>query len=210
MPARSISLVIIVTALLAPVPGAQPFGQARSQPAAGMFLVADPGMKDPRFARSVVFLVEHSADGAMGLIVNRRSEVPVSEALSGFDPHATDPHKLYFGGPVEPGRIMYMHEGRTESPDVSIIENVSFGADYERLSKLVRTLGPASLRVYFGYAGWGAGQLEFELWRGDWQVLPARAGQIFSDDPGGLWKSLNRSGRGLITRAPAATSTRYL
>lgn len=197
-------------ALLALVPGTQPFGQARSQPAAGMFLVADPGMKDPRFARSVVFLVEHSSDGAMGLIVNRRSQVPVSEALSELDPGAADPHKLYFGGPVEPGRIMYMHEGGTESPDVSIIEDVSFGADYERLLELVGALGTGSLRVYFGYAGWGAGQLEFELWRGDWQVLPARAGQIFSDDPGGLWKSLNRGRRGLITLAPAATSGRHL
>lgn len=134
----------------------------------------------------------------MGLIVNRRSEVPVSKALSELEPEAAGQHKLYFGGPVEPGRVMYMHAGTNTASDISIIDDVNWGADYDRLKQLVTGLEPDSLRVFFGYAGWGPGQLEFELSRDDWRLVPARAKHIFSDDPGGLWNSLNKAGRGLM------------
>ena len=203
MSARSISLAIACLLLLALFPGAPPAGQeSMRRPAAGMFLVAEPGMQDPRFYRSVILLVQHSADGAMGLIVNRRSEVPVSEALSELEPAIATRHNLYFGGPVEPGRIMYMYDRSAQSPDIGIIENVSFGADYERLKELVTDHGPDSLRVFFGYAGWASGQLEFELSRGDWTVVPVRAEHVFSSRPDSLWKTLNRAGRGLITLSP--------
>ncbi len=168
-------------------------------PEAGLFLVAAPGMRDPRFSRSVVLLVQHSAEGAMGLIVNRRSKVPVSLALSELDPETAGKHDLYFGGPVEPGRVMYVHKGEMVAPDIGIIDQVNWGADYERLKKLVNVHHPDSLRIFFGYAGWGPGQLEFELSLGDWQLVPARAEHIFSEHPADLWKLLNNFKRGLIT-----------
>jgi len=211
MSARTISLTIFCLTLLALVPVPSTSAQeALRRPAAGLFLVAAPGMSDPRFSRSVILLVNHSSDGAMGLIVNRRSEIPVSDALSELDPETAGRHHLFFGGPVEPGRIMYVHEGSAKAPDIGIIDRVSFGADYERLKVLVSDLPPGSLRVFFGYAGWASGQLEFELARGDWQVVAASADRVFSDDPAGLWRTLDNVRRGLITSVPASGSTRYL
>jgi putative transcriptional regulator len=211
MSVRTISLTIACLTFLLAFPGTPPAGQdTMRQPAVGMFLVASPGMSDPRFSRSVILLVRYSSAGAMGLIVNRRSEVPVSDALSELDTEAAGRHNLYFGGPVDPGRIMYVHAGRTQDPDIGIIENVSFGADYERLKALVSVRNPDSLRVLFGYAGWASGQLEYELSRGDWQVVAARADRVFSDDPGNLWKLLNNAKRSLITRIPAPGGTRHL
>lgn len=209
MAVRTISLTIICLALLLGPTVTPSTGQElMRRPTAGMFLVATPGMSDPRFSRSVILLVQHSADGAMGLIVNRRSEVPVSEALSELEPKAASQHHLYFGGPVEPGRIIYVHAGSNVTPDIGVIDGVNWGADYERLKKLVVGVEPDSLRVFFGYAGWGPGQLEFELSRDDWRLVPARAEQIFSDEPGNLWNSLNQVKRGLITRRPV--TGRYL
>lgn len=203
MAVRTISLIIVCFVFL-PGPTVTPAtGQDHMRGlAAGMFLVATPGMSDPRFSRSVILLVQHSTEGAMGLIVNRRSEVPVSKALSEIEPKTASRHNLYFGGPVEPGRVMYVHAGSNVAPDIGIIDDVNWGADYDRLKQLVTGLEPDSLRVFFGYAGWGPGQLERELSRDGWRLVPARAEHVYSDDPGGLWNSLNKAGRSLMAIRP--------
>ena len=152
------SLTIVSLAFLILGHGLAGAGQkGPQQPAAGVFLVAAPNMGDPRFSRTVILLVQHSAEGSMGLIINKKSDVPVTYALPELESTGDKNHVLYFGGPVQPARIMYVYTGASGEPDQKLLDNVYWGASYERLQDLANDLDRGSLRVFFGYAGWGPG-----------------------------------------------------
>jgi putative transcriptional regulator len=161
----------------------------------GQLLVATPALGDPTFARSVVLLLDHDEDGALGVVVNRPTPVDVGDVLPGWQPYTTTPGVLFQGGPV--------------SLDSALgLAAVSGNGDEEPLGwrRVAGALGlldldvppevvvaeMAALRIFAGYAGWGAGQLEDELAAGAWYVVPARPGDAFSDDPHGLWRSVLR------------------
>lgn len=171
-----------------------------SSPAPGMFLVAAPKMRDPRFKQSVILLVEHSAEGSLGFIVNRRTDMTVSDAFPELDQHAELEHALYFGGPVQPSRITYVYSDADQIPEQKIINGVYWGTSYESLKDILNRKDRDTLRIFFGYAGWGPGQLEFELSLGDWQLFPASTDHIFSKNSKHLWHLLNRKRTGVITR----------
>ena len=175
-----------------------------------MFLVATPEMRDPRFSRTVILLVQHSAEGSMGLIINKKSDVAVTYALPELESTGDSNHVLYFGGPVQPARIMYVYTGEPGEPDQKILDNVYWGASYQRLQDLANNLDRDSLRVFFGYAGWGPGQLEFELSLNNWQLKPASPDHVFSSDTKNMWRLLNGAGAGVITRSLDSGIQSYL
>ena len=190
------AFVLLVTMLN---PGSsQAEGSLEFAPAVGMFLIAAPKMRDPRFQQSVILLVEHSEEGSLGFIVNRRTEMTVADAFPELDLDDLA-HSLYFGGPVQPSRIMYVYSDSDLSAEQKVMRGVYWGADYEDLKDILRKKDENALRIFFGYSGWGPGQLEFELSLDDWQLLPASTDHIFSPDSENLWRILNRKKPGVIT-----------
>jgi putative transcriptional regulator len=155
----------------------------------GHLLVASPQLLDPNFARSLVLLIEHNDEGALGVVVNR----PVGKTLQelwrevGSAPcHSRQP--VYLGGPV-PGPLMALHN-RPALAEVQPAPGVYFAAKKQHLDTLVLSEKPA-YKIFLGHAGWGAGQLESEIEQGAWRSLPATADYVFSTDDE-LWAAVSR------------------
>ncbi|GAB4236235.1 MAG: YqgE/AlgH family protein [Acidobacteriota bacterium] len=167
---------------------------AAGESLAGKFLVAEPQVNDPRFARGVVFLIQHDAQGAMGLLVNRElGPVDAGELLRSLDLETPGEGKLtlYYGGPVEPQRGFILHSTDVTRPTSrEVIPGVAFSADAALLEEIAAGKGPRKYRILLGYAGWAPGQLEREIGRGDWSILEAAPAEIFSDDAAHTWERL--------------------
>ncbi len=161
----------------------------------GHFLLATRHLHDSNFFRSAVLLLEHNTEGAMGLIVNRPSSVNVAHGLAGHFDVTNCNEVIYLGGPVEPSAFIMLHNnaewGNTE---LEILPGVFVGNSAEAFESVVMdTQEPGSstiYRIYSGYAGWGEGQLEHELARGDWFSLEASADHVFHPQPIEVWDSL--------------------
>jgi putative transcriptional regulator len=159
---------------------------------AGQFLVASERMGDPRFDQTIVYMVEHNEEGAMGLIVNvPMGEVPFEalfERLGIDDRKAKGGISVFYGGPVDPGRGFFLH-----STDVMIEGSQTVGKDVAlttvpgMLSVVSQGKGPAHSVFALGYAGWAPKQLESELARDDWFVIPADKSLLFAEDPTKSW-----------------------
>jgi putative transcriptional regulator len=163
----------------------------------GKLLLAAPALKDPNFDRTVVFIAEHSDDGAMGLVLNRPSEAPVAEAIPDLGWVADSAaENVYVGGPVAPNGVIVLAEWDDPSQAVVLIDDdLGFvPGDSEDIDTLAAAVRRA--RVYAGHAGWGPGQLEDELAEEAWIVEAPLREELFSDDPEGLWSAvLRRKGR---------------
>lgn len=152
----------------------------------GSLVVASPSMNDPQFEHAVVLMVEHSDDGAMGLILNQPMSTKVDEVWDQLSilPCPVD-ESLMRGGPCD-GPMMLLH-GQEDLSQIDVCAGVHFTAD----ESLVRDLlvdDVGAMRFFVGYAGWGPGQLEHELNHGGWLVTPANAQVVFDPDPDdGLW-----------------------
>ncbi len=140
----------------------------------GQVLIAMPGMGDPRFEHSVVFMCAHSEDGAMGLIVNKPvgGEASLAQLLTDLDlpsPPARD-LPLYFGGPVDPGRGFVLHSSDFASDEGTqeVSDDVSMTATVDILEEIARGEGPDRAILALGYAGWGPGQIESEIVSNGW------------------------------------------
>ena len=151
----------------------------------GQLLVAAPILTDPNFQRTVVFVAEHGEEGAMGLVLNRPTETSVGDAVPELAGIAGDEEPLFVGGPVSTGSVLAVAE-LDDPNDASELLFGAVGFVQELDVPVVRG------RIFLGYAGWGAGQLESELEEESWLVLPAVADDLFSDDPEGLWSSVLR------------------
>jgi putative transcriptional regulator len=166
---------------------------------AGRLLVATPQLADPNFRRSVVLVVEHEVeDGTLGVVLNRPTEVPVDRVLPPWSELVTGPSVVFQGGPVAlDSALALAHIPGTEeplgwralsgSPAVARVGLVDLDAPPELLAPEV-----ARLRVFAGYAGWGAGQLRSEIEEGAWYVVPAQSGDVFMDAPDRLWQDVLR------------------
>lgn len=158
---------------------------------ANHFLIAMPSMQDPMFGGSVVYLCEHNDRGAMGVIVNKPTEMNIETLLDRIDIKlestpdlAQDTRKLVmFGGPVQDDRGFVLHgpAGHFTST-LRITDDVSFTTSRDILEAVAQGRGPRSIMVSVGYAGWGAGQLEEEILRNGWLTVPANT-QILFDLP---------------------------
>ncbi len=174
----------------------------------GQLLLASPALRDPNFARAVVLIGVHSEEGAMGVVLNRPSELTVGEAVPQLEPALQEHEPVYIGGPVQPNSIVLLAEFLDPSPaGLLVLGRIGFptpDADIEEL-----TQATARGRVFAGYAGWSEGQLDAELDQGDWIVQPARPEDVFSEQPAELWSEvLTRKGGSyaLIARMPTDPS----
>lgn len=161
-------------------------------PAAGMFLVATRALAGPVFGESVVYLVAHGEGGTLGLIVNRASDIRLSEAAPDLPAEQTGQHALFYGGPV--GLPMTIMLGRGESVAegmLQVADGVYISSEKAVIEEaLAGDNSQRELRFYVGYAGWAAGQLDFEIAHGSWHVVPADPGEIFSAQTDSLWDRL--------------------
>jgi putative transcriptional regulator len=169
----------------------------------GKLLIASPSLLDPNFARTVVLITEHNEEGAMGVVLNRPSETEVSEVAPELGPIvAAEP--VFIGGPVQPQALVVLAE--FNDPEVAawiVAADVGFVAAETESDDLERAIRRG--RVYAGYSGWGAGQLEGELAEDAWIVEPPLPAELFPDDPEQLWQDvLARKGGqfALIARMP--------
>lgn len=155
---------------------------------AGMLLVATPQLEDPNFRRTVVLLLDHDDDGAVGVVLNRPSDVPVESALPLWAGAVTGPAVLFGGGPVGAEAAMGVaqrYAGETLDgfqPLVGTLGLVDLDHDPDALRDRL-----LSLRIFAGYSGWGAGQLEGEIESGSWYVVPSVDSDLLDADPAGLW-----------------------
>lgn len=160
----------------------------------GQFLIAKPHIRDSNFFKSVVLMVEHNEEQAMGLVVNRPSSTTVAKALNGHM-EATEDALVYVGGPVEPAALFILHNAAHLDPgEEAVVEDILVGSSAEVFEQVVEAAEDEDrgirFRVYAGCSGWGPGQLEGELARGDWFLFPGSEEMVFHDDPYVVWESL--------------------
>lgn len=169
----------------------------------GHLLVASPSLLDPNFRRTVVLVTEHTGEGAAGLVLNRPSPSPVSELVPQLEPLVDDDEQVWLGGPVQPNAVLVLGEF-VDPADAAVPLFGSLG--FPSLDDPEEVL-PATTRrrVFAGYAGWGAGQLEDEIERDDWILEPASNDDAFTDAPQELWADVLRRKGGiyeLVSRMP--------
>ena len=160
---------------------------------AGRLLVATEKMGDPRFQKTVIYMIEHNRDGAMGLVINvPMGAVPAAKLFNrlGLDGDGVEGEiEVYFGGPVDPERGFLLHSADVLlEGSVRVDERVALTARPEMLLAIVRGDGPAQSVFTLGYTGWGPSQLESELARDDWFVIPADMSLVFAPDPTKSWE----------------------
>ena len=158
----------------------------------GQLLVAGPALEDPNFRRTVVLVGEHGDEGAMGIVLNRVSGVPVADAVPPMSSLTGPDESVYLGGPVQPQAVVVLADFADPAEAELVVESVGFLPgeleDVGQLGELRR------VRVFAGYAGWAPGQLDGELEEGSWIVLDARASDVFTDAPERLWGDVLRRG----------------
>lgn len=158
----------------------------------GQFLVATPEMGDPRFAETVIFMIEHNEKGAMGLIINRPlAKGPIGDLLKGLgveNEEATGQIILHYGGPVESQKAFVLHSDDYVSDRTTIVGSTALTTDVEILRAMGRGKGPRQSIFLLGYAGWAPGQLEAEIKAGAWFSIPADEKLIFGGDPATMWE----------------------
>jgi len=161
----------------------------------GQFLVATDTLRDPRFARTVIYVVRHDANGAMGLVVNRPGrDIPLAPLLRKFgldDRGVTGSVRAHYGGPVEIGQGFLLHtaEYATEGTEriAGDIAMTPTPGVLTALGDIARGAGPRKSLFAIGYAGWAPGQLEGEIERGAWITVPADEALLFDEDPARKW-----------------------
>ncbi|MEM8979446.1 MAG: YqgE/AlgH family protein [Pseudomonadota bacterium] len=167
----------------------------------GKLLVAMPGMGDPRFESSVIYLCAHSNDGAMGLIINKPSrEVVFDDLLKQLSIEPVQGHRditVFFGGPVELGRGFVLHSADyvSNSSTLQVDRRIGMTATLDVLEDIAQGLGPTASLLALGYSGWGPGQLEDEISSNGWMICDAPLDLVFDEDHAGKWGAvLNANG----------------
>ncbi len=159
---------------------------------AGQLIIAMPGMRDPRFEKSVIYMCAHNEDGAMGLVVNRALEsltFPDMLEQLGIDPvGAGDKINVHFGGPVESGRGFVLHSRDYLQEATMIVDHdVALTATVDILKAIAGDDGPRRSLLALGYAGWGPGQLDIEIKSNGWLHVAADSDLVFGPDLDAKW-----------------------
>lgn len=180
-----------ILALLAAL--ATPAAAADETSLAGQLLVAAPGMADPRFAETVIFMIRHDRTGAMGIVVNRPVGIMSLENIlssTGQDPKGAEGEIIvHTGGPVgqELGFLLHSTDYKTEGT-IQITDRIAMTGRPEVMADVAKGKGPRLLLLAFGYAGWSAGQLEGEMTHAAWFSVPADEAIIFDDNDATKWR----------------------
>lgn len=172
---------------------ATPGAGQQHDPANGVFLVAKPELADPNFRQTVVLVTQTADGGTVGVILNRPTRVPLRALLPGLDADAGDGELLYSGGPVMRNAVVAVFQSSVppEAPAFHVLRDVYLTMHPDNLRALLAD--PARpRRLFAGFAGWAPRQLEAELERDGWYILPADVDRVFLNDVGGLWEECVR------------------
>lgn len=162
----------------------------------GKFLIAAKRLRDDNFYKTVVLLLEHGPQGAMGLVVNRPSSIKVSHALAGHFNLPDTEDVVFGGGPVEPSALVILHDDSAFQDDgPSVLPGLYVGGSPDAFERVIGEAAASGsmkhcFRVFSGYSGWGANQLEGEIARGDWLVHCATRELVFHEDPYSIYEEL--------------------
>jgi putative transcriptional regulator len=162
------------------------------QPEKGLVLLAGRQLNDPNFRRTVVLLVKHGESGTLGLVINRPTNIQLSEAIPHVDGTGESQAHLSLGGPVSRNWVMFLFRSESEMDSAQpVLDDVYFSAHQELLEQLLEQAIPDDrLRVFAGHAGWLPGQLADELERGDWHLLRLEPSILFDGNLERLWGDL--------------------
>lgn len=185
---RTVALACLVTV----APG-RAAGADQAQYLTGQLLVATPEMADPNFARTVIFMVKHDSDGAMGLVVNRPvAQGPIKDLLKSLGVEAKGASGeivVHYGGPVQPGKGFVLHsDDYVQGSTIVVKKGIALTADIEVLRAIARGAGPRQKLFALGYAGWAPGQLEAEIRAKAWFTIPAEVDLIFGPGAESKWQ----------------------
>jgi putative transcriptional regulator len=175
----------------------------------GQLLIAGPKLQDPNFWRTVVLVVEHNEEGALGLVLNRPSETTVGEVVPQLADLVDPAEDVLVGGPMQPGAVIVLADF-VNPDDAALIAFDAIGVMASGSDPTDLADGVRKARAFAGHAGWGPGQLDDEVERGDWILEPARTRDAFTPDPAELWIDvLSRKGGSyaLVARMPPDPST---
>ena len=158
----------------------------------GHFLLDSGQLRGSYFAQSVILICQHDEDGALGLVLNRQLPSKLEEGVSTIVPDEIRKLPLFEGGPVEPGVFTFLHSDQLLL-NANVMPNLSIGHSLEALAELGHSYSNMQqVKVFAGYSGWGAGQLEGELDGKAWFTCAANIEQVFQTDPDDLWKKILR------------------
>lgn len=161
-------------------------------PEKGKILISEPFLPDTFFNRTVVYLADHNADGSVGFILNKKLDIKVCDAISGFE--GWDEF-LSMGGPVAPDTLHYLHNlGEKIPKSVLVDENIYWGGDIDLIKDLISAneLNNNQIRFFLGYSGWSAGQLERELKENSWVIAKINSDIILGNQVDDAWKKVLR------------------
>ena len=159
----------------------------------GQLLIAMPGMRDERFAKSVIYMCAHTEEGAMGLVLNQRLDsLTFAELISQLEfdeKHLSRDVPVHFGGPVESGRGFVLHTSDyQQDATLEVVNGVALTASVEILKAIAQGKGPQKSLLALGYAGWGPGQLDMEIRANGWLQVPSDSEIIFDIEPDTKWE----------------------
>ena len=191
-PNRRSLLLVSVVLLFAAASTAVTAERTAIEPAKGVFLLAKPRVPGT-FKETVILLLAHNKeDGTIGVIINRTTNVTLSEALPDLEVEVELPHQLFFGGPVAMNALIVLF--RTGNPPEEaphVMQDVYFSGERDVLEGLLkREKGANEMHIFMGYAGWGPGQLQWEINRGDWELAPGDRETVFDKEPELIWPGL--------------------
>ncbi|MGD0581733.1 MAG: YqgE/AlgH family protein [Bacteroidales bacterium] len=159
-------------------------------PEKGKILISEPFLPDTFFNRSIVFLTDHTSEGSVGFILNKRLDIRVCDAISGFDSWN---EIINMGGPVAPDTLHYLHTlGEEVEGSVNIQENIWWGGDIDTIRKLITfsRIKESQIRFFLGYSGWSAGQLERELKENSWVIAKIRSDAVMASRGQDAWRKI--------------------
>ncbi len=164
-----------------------PFNDTNSVEA-GFFLLAEPLLDDPNFDRTVILICQHSEEGAFGLVVNRETDISVSEATDLLEIE----NKLFVGGPVEQNTMHFLHNISQINGSLIISEEIFWGGDFDDLQELALKgkVSEQNCRFFVGYSGWSELQLEAELENNTWIISKVDPKIMFEHEPEELWNAI--------------------
>lgn len=161
-------------------------------PAPGILLIADPFLKDPNFLRTVVFLCDHKEEGSFGFVLNRKYENTLDELIPELDGFKLP---VYYGGPVQPDSIHFLHQYPDEIPGGQEVGNgIYWGGDFEAVMDLIKKdeFDTGKIRFFIGYSGWGEEQLDNEMTERTWLTATATRNLVFHPNFNDIWKDALR------------------
>jgi len=199
---RTLLILPMLAALAAPAHAAESVANA-------IFLVAKREMGDPRFRESVVLVTQPREGGPFGVIVNKPLPHRLAEVFPDREALKNRSDVVHFGGPVSPrGLYVLLRAEKPPTGMIRVLKDVYFSGDPDVIDGLLQRADPArGLRVYAGYSGWAPGQLQNELGRGDWHVVPANAATVFDMPPERIWPELFLRATTKQTRASGSATS---